>query len=268
MTVSPQLPPPPRNEINRLNTNAQLPQLTCIHMTIHGPQRTVRPRLAAILDSHDAIKRQVQDAREDLAHLVLGHAVVAGELQDPGDRAGVGGDVDAHARHVGRVRRRADRPVIHLDCGGGISARLVPLPLRLPQRVDQGVHRGLGVVVLRHRVAIQHRHAQGRGLGVFLHDALAVEFGLAVDVGRSGRRGDRVRCFAWHAWEHVVGRDVDEEGPVGGARLRQVFCRRYVQQPCGVWVLCTGVWLAVGRAWIGGGGGCVSLSLSQSLPCR
>lgn len=212
MTKRTQFLPPPRDEIDRLNTDAHLLELTCIHMTIARPQRAIRAGFPSIFDRHDPIYRQRHDLPEYPTHLVFGHAVVAGELEDLRHGSGVGvvlgvpGDVDAHPRDVCGVGRRADRPVVHLH------ARLL---LRLPQRVQQDVDRRLGIVVFWVRLAVQHGHTQRGCLGVFLHRAFSVEFRLPVDVRGFRRRGRRVRCFALHPREYVVRRDVDQECVVG-----------------------------------------------------
>lgn len=114
------------------------------------------------------------------------------------------GNINTHSRNIRGVRRRTDRPVIHFE---GLSRFLVFL--RLPQHIQQDIHRGLGVVAFWLRVTVQHRHAQRSRPGVFLQDSLTVKFGLAVDVRGFGRRGDSVRRFALHAREYVVCGDVD-----------------------------------------------------------
>lgn len=250
MTKSTQFPPPPSHEIDRVNTDAHFLQLACIQVTIVGSHRAVGPGVPTIFDRDNAIDGQRQDLAQRLAYLVLCHAVVAGELQDRGQWTGVAGEVDADARDVGGVGRRADRPVVHLD-GLILFTALAALVflvllLRLPQHVDQDVDGRFGVIVVRHRVAVQDGHAEDRRVRVvFLHGAFAVEFRLPVDVRRLRCRARRVRCLALDAGEHVVGRNVDEECVVGRRCLREVFGRRHVQLACGFWVPGARVWLSV-----------------------
>lgn len=238
MPKSTQFPPPPGHEIDRFNTDAQLLQLAGIQVAIVGSQRAVGPGVPTILDCDDAIGGQRHDLAQRLAYLVLCHAVVAAELQDRGQWAGVAGEVDADARNVGGVCGRADRPVVHLYglmlTALALALVFLVLFLRLPQHVDQDVDGRFGVVVVRHRVAVQDGHAEDRRVrAVFLHGAFAVEFRLAVDVGRFGCRRCRVRRLAFDAGEDVVRRDVDQKGVVGRRCLREVLGRRDVQFACG-----------------------------------
>lgn len=118
----------------------------------------------------------------------------------------------ADPSHVLRVGRVPQRPVVHLDLG--------PLLLGLPNRVHQDVDGALGGhlgVAVEHGHA--HHHSQTRLPSTLIlreRSALAVELGLAVEVGRLGRGVGLVRRVARLAGEDVVGGDVDEEDVARG----------------------------------------------------
>lgn len=204
-------------------------------MTVVRPHGAIRPGLPTILDGHDTINRQRHDLSQRFANLIFCHAIVTRKLEHLGEWSRVLRQRDTHTRHIRSVCGRADRPVVHVDL----------LLLGLPQGVDEDIDGRLGVVVVRHRVAVQHGDAQGCRARVFLHGALAVEFRLPVDVGRLGRRTRRVRCLAPHPREHVVRRDVDQLRRVRRRRLRQVFRGCDVQNTRGVGVSCARVGLSV-----------------------
>lgn len=180
---------------------------------LHG-----RIRIVAFFVSDHPDKRQTQHLGQFLADLVLGHSVFGRELEDLGQMFGrpflldglevFDHDIAADSGDILRVGGVALRPVVHLD------ARVFILGLL--DRVDQRVHRTLGVIL---GGAVQHRHAQNdtqpRLFGRFQDGDLPIPLQLPVKIRRLRFRISFVGCISFGSRENVVRRDIQQESSPG-----------------------------------------------------
>lgn len=155
------------------------------------------------------------------------------QVKQGGERARETRRTVTYATHILRVGRIPQGPVVHLDFGTGI--------LRLGDRVHEHVDRALGGGLCW---AVEDGDAE--------HDAqallagalerlegggLAVELGLAVEVGRAGGGVGLVWGVPRLAGEDVVGRDVEEQDVPGGAEAREAAGGLDVEPARSLWVL-------------------------------